>query len=105
MTAKIKRNDTVLVLRGKDRGKTAKVRFVYPRNGTAIVEGINKVKRHLKASANLRQAGIVERESPVRLSNVMLICSKCSKPTRVGSKLLEDGKKVRICRNCQEQIE
>ncbi len=102
---KIKKNDNVLVIAGKDRGKKGKVRFAYPDNEKIMVEGVNMVKRHLKAIREARQAGIVEREAPMNVSNVMLLCNKCNKPTRVGYRRLEDGSRVRVCRVCHEVID
>ncbi len=102
---KIKKNDNVLVIAGKDRGKKGKVRFAYPDDGKVMVEGINMVKRHLKAIREARQAGIVEREARFDVSNVMLLCNKCNKPTRVGYRRLEDGSRVRVCRVCHEVID
>ena len=101
----IRKNDTVLVIAGKDRGKKGKVRFAYPKEERVIVEGINFIKRHTRATGAVRQAGIIEREAPVHVSDVMLICSKCNHPTRVGFHFLEDGRKVRICRSCHEVID
>ena len=102
---KIRKNDTVLVITGKDRGKTGKVRFAYPKDERLLVEGINMIKRHMRAMRGARQAGIIEREAPIRVSNVMLLCSKCNHPTRVGFRFLEDGRKVRVCRACGEVID
>ena len=102
---KIRKNDTVLVIAGKDKGKTGKVRFAYPRENRLIVEGINFVKRHTRARGTVTQAGIIEREAPIQVSNVMLICSRCNHATRVGIRSLADGKRVRICHSCQEVID
>ena len=102
---KIRKNDTVLVITGKDRGKTGKVRFAYPKDEQILVEGINFIKRHTRARGQVRQAGIIEREAPIRVSNVMLLCNKCNHPARVGFRFLADGKKVRICRSCGEVID
>ncbi len=102
---KIRKNDTVLVIAGKDKGKKGKVRFAYPKDERLLVEGINLIKRHTRARGQVRQAGIIEREAPIRVSNVMLLCSRCNHPTRVGFRFLEDGKKVRICRSCGEVID
>jgi large subunit ribosomal protein L24 len=101
----IRKNDTVLVIAGKDRGKKGKVRFAYPRTQRIMVEGINFIKKHSKASGAVRQAGIIEREATIPVSNVMLLCSKCNKPARVGSRFLADGRKVRFCRACGEVID
>jgi len=102
---KIRKNDNVLVINGKDRGKKGKVRFAYPKKERVIVEGINFIKRHTRARRQVRQAGIIEREAPIHVSNVMLLCSKCNHPARVGFRFLEDGRKVRICRVCNEVID
>ena len=98
----IKRDDTVQVITGKDRGKRAKVREVHPADNKVIVEGINIVKKHTKGRAGARQAGVVEQEAPLNASKVMLVCPNCNKPVRVGSTELGDGRKVRVCRNCGE---
>jgi len=102
---KIRKNDTVLVIAGKDRGKKGKVRFAYPKKGRVMVEGVNFIKRHARATRGARQAGIIEREMPIDVSNVMLLCSRCNRPARIGYRFLEDGRKVRICRSCQEVID
>ena len=101
----IRKNDTVLVITGKDRGKKGKVRFAYPEDERVLVEGVNFVKRHTRARRQVRQAGIIEREAPIHVSNVMLLCDKCSHPTRVGFRFLQDDRKVRICRRCGEVID
>ena len=102
---KIRKNDTVLVITGKDRGKKGKVRFAYPKKNRIMVEGINFIKRHARATRGARQAGIIEREMPIDTSNVMLMCSRCNHPVRIGYRFLEDGRKVRVCRSCQEVID
>ena len=102
---KIKKNDTVLVINGKDRSKQGKVRFAYPKKERVVVEGINFIKRHSRTRGQARQAGIIELEAPIHISNVMLLCSKCNHPVRVGFHYLEDGRKVRICRSCGEVID
>lgn len=102
---KIRKNDTVLVITGKDRGKKGKVRFAYPQDNRLIVEGINMVKRHTKPAGEGRPGGIVEREAPIAAGNVMLFCGKCNHPSRVGFRFLADGRKVRYCRACQEVID
>ena len=102
---KIRKNDTVLIIAGKDRGKTGKVRFAYPKDKRVLVEGINFIKRHSRARGAVRQAGIIEREAPINVSNVMLLCNKCNHPARVGFRFLADGKKVRVCRSCGEVID
>ena len=101
----IRKNDTVLVVAGKDKGKTGKVRFAYPKEGQLLVEGINFIKRHTRAKGTVRQAGIIEREAPIAVSNVMLLCSQCNHPARIGFRFLEDRKKVRFCRACGEVVD
>lgn len=102
---KIRRNDEVMVITGDDRGKKGKVHRYYPRENRLVVEGVNMVKRHMKPRANIRQAGIIEREAPIGVSNVMLICTKCNKPTRIGFVKLEGKNKVRVCKRCREVID
>ena len=102
---KIRKNDTVLVIAGKDKGKKGKVRFAYPKDDRVLVEGVNFIKKHSKAKGRARQAGIIDLEVPLHISDVMLLCDKCNHPTRVGFRFLEDGRKVRICRSCREVID
>ena len=102
---KIRKDDTVLVIVGKDKGKKGKVRFAYPKHERLLIEGVNFIKRHTRAMRQARQAGIIEREAPIHMSNVMLLCSKCNHPTRVGFRFLEGGKKVRVCHVCNEVID
>jgi large subunit ribosomal protein L24 len=101
----IKKNDTVLVIAGKDKGKKGKVRFAYPRDSKVMVEGVNFIKKHTRPRGEARQAGIIEREELLDASNVMLLCPKCNKPARVGNKILDDGKNVRYCKVCQEVLD
>jgi large subunit ribosomal protein L24 len=102
---KIKKNDTVMVVTGRDRGKTGKVMRVLPDRGRVIVERLNIVKRHSKPRGAQSPGGIVEKEASLQLSNVLPICGRCNKATRVGSRRLEDGHAVRVCRRCQEQLD
>ena len=102
---KIRKNDTIQVMAGKDKGKRGKVRFAYPKKNRVLVEGINFIKKHSRARGQVRQAGIIDLEAPINVSNVMLLCGKCNRPTRVGFTFLEDGRKVRICRKCREVID
>ena len=102
---KIRVDDTVLVVKGRDRGKRGKVVRAYPESGRVQVEGVNVAKRHAKASANLRQAGIIDKELPLRVENVVLVCPTCSQPCRFGRSILADGSKGRICKPCGEIIE
>jgi len=101
----VKKNDTVLIIAGEDRGKKGRVLAVYPGKQSLIVEKLNMIKRHMKPSKKYSQGGIIEKEAPVRRSKVMLVCSKCDKPTRIGQKILESGSKVRLCRKCGEVID
>ncbi len=100
---KIRKNDNVLIIKGKDSGKKGKVRQVFPEEGRLIVEGANMIKRHSKTKGQARQGGIIELEAPMNVANVMIVCSKCGKPARIGSSVVE-GKKTRICRACGEAI-
>ena len=102
---KIRKDDTVVIVAGKDRGKKGKVRRALPDEDKVIVEGLNMIKRHSRARRAARQGGIIELEAPIHVSDVMLVCEKCSKPTRVGFRFLDDGKKVRICNSCREVID
>ncbi len=102
---KIRKNDTVLIIAGKDKGKKGKIRRALPKEKKVLVEGLNVIKRHSKTKGQARQAGIIELEAPLSVSKVMLICTKCTKPARVGYRLLEDGKKARVCRSCSEIID
>lgn len=101
----IKRDDTVQVITGKDRGKRARVREVHPADDKIIIEGVNIVKKHTKGRAGVRQAGVIEQEAPMWASKVMLVCPNCNKPVRVGHADLPNGQKVRQCRNCGENFE
>jgi len=107
----IKRKDTVMIIAGKERGsraaktKRGKVLQVMPESQRVIVERLNFIKRHTRPSAAHRQGGIIEREGPIHVSNVMIICPKCDAPTRVKMVFLEDGRKVRTCKKCGEQLD
>jgi large subunit ribosomal protein L24 len=101
----IKKDDKVKVITGKDRGKIGKVLKVDRKKQRILVENINVVKRHTRPTAQNRQGGIVENPAPLVCSNVMLLCNKCIKPTRIKMLQLDDGKKVRVCRKCNEQID
>ena len=101
----LKINDQVEVIAGKDKGRVGKVIMVNANDGKAIVEKINMIKRHTKPSQMNQQGGIIEKEAALVASNLMVICPKCSKTSRVGKKILEDGSKVRICKKCTESVE
>jgi large subunit ribosomal protein L24 len=98
----IKKNDKVKVIAGKDKGKIGKVLGVVRKKNRVMIENVNIIKRHTRPSAKNKQGGIVEGEAPIHWSNVMLICGKCLAPVRVKFRLLDDGKKVRVCAKCDE---
>ncbi len=100
----IKKNDTVKVIAGREKGKTGKVLGVTTDKNRVLIEKINLMKKHQRPDAK-GKGGIVEKESPLHVSNVMLVCSKCNTGVRVGYKTLEDGKKVRVCNKCQELLD
>lgn len=101
----IKKGDTVMVITGKDTGRKGKVLKVEPEQNRVVVEGINRVKKHQKPNRSLPQGGILKVESPLNASNVMLLCNKCNKPTRVGQSILDNGSKVRVCKKCGEVLD
>lgn len=105
MGLRIKKNDSIVVISGKEKGKRGRVLSVSPSKGSLIIEKINVVKKHMKPSRKYTQGGIIEKEAPIHLSNVMLICPKCNKPTRIGSLFLEGGRKVRVCKKCREVMD
>ena len=104
-TLHIKKGDTVVVLAGNEKGKSGKVMRIIPKKDRVIVEKLNMVKRHMRPGQQSRQGGILEKESPIHVSNLMLVCSKCTDPTRVGYKILDDNQKARYCKKCNEIIE
>lgn len=102
----IRKNDNVVVTTGKDRGKRGRVVRVVPDTNRVIVEGVNVIKRHTKANPQRNvKGGVVEREAPLHASNVQLVCPECGKPTRIGRKILGDGRKVRVCRKCEGVVD
>ena len=100
----IKKNDTVIVLSGKDKGKQGKVLEAMPADRKVIVEGINMVSRHTKPRKQGEQGGILQKEAPIYACKVQKVCPKCNKPTRPAHKLLADGKKVCVCKKCGAEI-
>ena len=102
---KIKNNDKVIVIAGKEKGKIGTALKVDSEKERLIVEKVNMVKRHAKPSAQTAQGGIIEKESPLHISNVMIVCNKCTEPTRIGKRTLEDGSRVRICKKCGEPMD
>ena len=101
----IRKNDSVMVISGKERGKTGKVLRVKPREDAVIIERINVVKRHTKPRGPQQAGGIIEKEASIPASNIMIMCDKCNAPVRIGQKLLADGNKVRVCRRCGEALD
>ena len=101
----VKKDDQVELLAGKDKGRVGKVLRVDRKTGKAIVEKVNIIKRHTKPSQTDQQGGIVEKEALVDMSNLKLICPKCSKTVRVGRNVLDDGSKVRVCKKCGESVD
>ncbi len=101
----IKKGDTVTVITGKDSGKKGKVLRVMPADNRVVVEGINKAKKHQRPSRTLPQGGILQIECPLNASNVMLLCNKCNKPTRGAKKVLDNGQKARVCKQCGEVLD
>ena len=97
----IRKNDNVVVTTGKDRGKRGRVVRLVPEKNRLVVEGVNIIKRHTKPNPQKNvKGGVVEREAALHASNVQIVCPECGKPTRIGKKILDDGRKVRICRKC-----
>lgn len=101
---KIKKEDTVRVISGKDKGKSGKVLRVIPKEGKIVVDNINVVKKHQKPTQQMREGGIIEQPIPMDASKVMVVCPSCGGSTRIGYKKLDDGKKVRTCKKCNEII-
>jgi large subunit ribosomal protein L24 len=102
----IRKNDNVVVTTGKDRGKRGRVVRVVPDKNRLIVEGVNIIKRHTKPNPQRNiKGGVVEREAALHASNVQLVCPECGKPTRIGKKILGDGRKVRVCRKCEGVVD
>ena len=102
---RIKKGDLVQVISGREKGKKGKVMSVVPDRRQVFVEKLNLIKRHTRPNQKNRQGGIIEKEAPLHISKVMLVCSNCEKPVRAGIRQLEDGNKLRVCRQCGEVIE
>ncbi len=101
----IKKADKVIVLSGKEKGKIGAVLKVDSEKGCAVVEKINLVKRHTRPGGKRAQGGILEKEAPIYISKLMLVCSKCAEPSRIAKRILEDGSKVRVCKKCGEVLD
>ena len=102
---RLRSNDNVLVIKGRDRGKQGRVQQIFAEKNKVLVEGVNVVLRHTKPRGGVRQGGIIQKELPIQAANVTLICSQCNRPTRPNLRSLADGTKARICKKCQEVIE
>jgi large subunit ribosomal protein L24 len=98
------KEDTVVVISGKEKGKKGRVLLVDKGKNKVLVERVNIIKKHMKPNKKHAQGGIIEKEAPIEISNVSLLCPKCNKPTRIGTSLLEGGKKHRLCKKCKEVI-
>ncbi len=103
-STKVKKNDTVVIITGKEKGKKGRVLKVHPADNRVVVEKVNFIKKHKRPSQKQRKGGIIEKEGPIDLSKVMILCKKCDRPTKVGQVVLEDGKKQRFCRRCKETL-
>lgn len=101
---KVRKNDSVKVIAGKDRGKAGKVLKIFFKEKKALVEGINFVKKHSRKTQTNPQGGVVQKEAPIDISNLAVICTRCNKPTRIGFAILTDGTKARYCKRCQENF-
>ena len=102
MKVHVRKNDTVVVVSGKDKGKTGEVLKVFPKTGKVLVQGVNIVSRHKKPTRETVEGGIIKSEAAIYSSKVMLYCTKCKNATRISNKILEDGSKVRVCKKCGE---
>ena len=100
----VRKDDTVVVITGKDKGKKGKILVAMPEAGKVVVEGVNVVSRHTKPQGQNNQGGILKKEAPIYACKVQRVCPKCNKPTRPAHKLLEGGKKVRVCKKCGAEI-
>lgn len=101
----IRRDDIVKVISGKEAGKTGKVLKVLPKKNRVVVEKLNMVKRHQRPGPHSRQGGIIEKEGPIQISNLMVVCPKCTDPSPMGRRVLEDGTRMRFCKKCDEVID
>ncbi len=101
----VRKNDTVIVLSGKDKGKQGKVIEALPKKGKVVVEGVNKVKRHTRPTPKISQGGIITKEAAMHACKVMLVCPECKKPTRIKHTAMANGKMARVCKQCGEVID
>jgi large subunit ribosomal protein L24 len=98
----LKKNDLVMVTHGREKGKSGRILKVFPEKERVLIEKINFIKRHTRPHGQQKRGGILEKEAPLHVSNVMLLCEKCNKPVRIGYRILEGGKKARYCKKCGE---
>ncbi len=105
MSLHIKKDDKVMVIAGREKGKIGKVLKVFSKEQRVIVEKINMVKHHARPSPTTGKGGIMEKEASIHISNVMVMCDKCMRPVRIGRKILDDGRKIRYCKKCNELID
>jgi len=103
-STKLRKGDQVCVMTGRDKGKEGRVLRVVSDKHTIVVERLNMVKKHARPTQKSPQGGIIEREAPMNISNVMIVCASCNKPTRIGMKPLSEGKKLRVCKRCGEVL-
>ena len=102
---RLRKDDTVIIIAGKERGKTGKILRILPEKNRVIIERLNLVKRHMKPRGVQQQGGIVEKEASIHASNIQPLCGRCNKPARVGRRRLDDGRSVRVCRRCNDLLE
>jgi large subunit ribosomal protein L24 len=105
MAQKIRKGDNVMVMTGRERGKQGRVQRVLRQDGRVVIEGVNMTIRHVRSRPGVQQAGRITLEAPVNTSNVRVVCPHCNKAARVGFSILDDSRKVRICKKCHEAIE
>lgn len=101
----VRKGDTVIILSGKDKGKKGKILTAYPQEGKVLVEGVNIVSKHRRPTPTMQQGGIIKQESPIYAAKVMLVCPACKQPTRIATRQLDNGDRVRACRKCEENID
>jgi large subunit ribosomal protein L24 len=101
---RIRKGDRVEVLSGKFRGRQADVMRAFPKSGKVIVDGVNMAKRHTKPTGQMMQGGIIDKDMPLPVSSVAMICGACGKPTRIGTRIDEQGRKLRVCRKCGSDL-
>ncbi len=101
----LKKDDVVMVIAGKEKGKSGRILKLLPKKNRVIVEKVNLIKRHTKPTRQMPQGGVLEKEGSIHVSNVMIICHRCNVPVRIGKRIMEDGSKVRVCKKCGEVLD